>query len=296
MYFFVSLCNLLFDFFWFIIKAYKQTEVISTVDPIMMKIDLQEELTEKLNINEVFGFDVGSFHIGFDEATVISWIIIAALTVAAILLTRNFKVSGEISKRQQLVELAYEKSYGFFKGIVGEKGEFVIPWLMTVALYLAASNTVGIFGEIFFEFKPPTKSMQVTLVLALTSIVIVEYCSFKDKGFFGRIKAFTKPIWIITPINILEVFTKPLSLCMRLFGNVLAAFTIMELIKIYVPVVVPVAFSLYFDLFDGLLQAYIFVFLTSLYIQEAFEGEEETTDKQKKKIKKVNRKHKSQVA
>lgn len=267
-------------------------EVISTVEPIMMKIDLQEELTKELNIEEVFGFDLGSFHIGFDETTVVSWIIIAVLTVLAILLTRNLKVSGEISKRQQLLELVYEKAYGFFKGLVGEKGEFVIPWLMTVSLYVGVSNVIGLFG-----FKPPTKSMQVTLMLALTSIVIVEYCSFKDKGFVGRIKAFAKPIWIITPINILEVFTKPLSLCMRLFGNVLAAFTIMELIKIYVPVVLPMVFSLYFDIFDGLLQAYIFVFLTSLYIQEALESEEEeTAEKQKKKIKKANKKKKSQAA
>ena len=76
---------------------------------------------------------------------------------------------------------------------------------------------------------------------------------------------------IVTPINILELFIKPLSLCMRLFGNVLGAFVIMELIKILMPAVVPVPFSLYFDIFDGLIQAYVFVFLTSLYIREAVE-------------------------
>lgn len=265
--------------------------MIITINPIMMKVDLQEELTKELNIEEVFGFNVGSFHIGFDEATVVSWIIIAVLTVLAIFLTRNFKVTGEISKRQAFMELVYEKSVGFFKGLVGEKGAFLIPWLMSVALYIGASNLIGLFG-----FKPPTKSMQVTLVLAITSIVLVEYCSYKDKGVFGRLKAFAKPIWLITPINILEVFTKPLSLCMRLFGNVLAAFTIMELIKIYVPVVLPTALGLYFDIFDGLLQAYIFVFLTSLYIQEAFEGDEESTEKKKKKLRKASKKQKNQVA
>lgn len=274
---------------WYIIKVNSTAEVIITINPIMMKVDLQEELTKQLNVEEVFGFDIGSFHVSFDETTVVSWFIIALFTVLAIILTRNFKVTGEISKRQALMELAYEKSVGFFKGIVGEKGEFLIPWLMSVALYIGASNIIGYFIG-FFGIKPPTKSMQVTLVLAITSIVLVEYCSFKDKGFFGRIKAFAKPIWIITPINILEVFTKPLSLCMRLFGNVLAAFTIMELIKIYVPVIVPTALGLYFDIFDGLLQAYIFVFLTSLYIQEAFEGEEEDPEKQKKKLEKASKK------
>ena len=76
---------------------------------------------------------------------------------------------------------------------------------------------------------------------------------------------------MVTPINILELAIKPLSLCMRLFGNVLGAFIIMELLKSVVPVVVPAVFSLYFDLFDGILQAYVFVFLTSLYIKEAIE-------------------------
>ena len=85
------------------------------------------------------------------------------------------------------------------------------------------------------------------------------------------LKSFTQPIAVVTPINILELVTRPLSLCMRLFGNVLGAFVIMELIKMVVPVFVPMVFSLYFDFFDGLIQAYVFVFLTSLFIAEATE-------------------------
>ena len=104
-------------------------------------------------------------------------------------------------------------------------------------------------------------------------------------------KAFTKPVWIVTPINILEVLTKPLSLCMRLFGNIIAAFTIMELVKAvpFMKFGFPAVFSLYFDLFDGLLQAYIFVFLTSIYLQEAVEEEEEEP-KETKKMRKAQKK------
>jgi F-type H+-transporting ATPase subunit a len=76
---------------------------------------------------------------------------------------------------------------------------------------------------------------------------------------------------VVTPLNILELGIKPLSLCMRLFGNVLGAFVIMNLIEVVVPLIVPVALSLYFDLFDGLLQAFVFTFLTTLYMQEAME-------------------------
>lgn len=240
--------------------------MVVTFEPLAMKLDLQKEITEQLEIEEVFSFHIGNVRIGVDESTVVSWIIMAVLTVLAIILTRNFKVTGEISKRQAFMEMIYEKSEDFFKGIMGEKVHKFIPWLMSTALFIGTSNIIGIFG-----LKPPTKSMQVTAVLALTSIVLVEYTSFKEKGFIGRLKAFSKPVAVVTPINIMEIVTKPLSLCMRLFGNVIGAFIIMELIKAVVPVFLPTVFSLYFDIFDGLLQAYIFVFLTGLYIQEAAE-------------------------
>ena len=77
---------------------------------------------------------------------------------------------------------------------------------------------------------------------------------------------------VLLPINILEVFIRPLSLCMRLFGNVLGAYIVMELIKMVVPIFVPMVFSMYFDVFDGGIQAYVFVFLTSLFMQEKMEG------------------------
>lgn len=277
-------------FYCSIITTVQTRGVTATFDTILMKVDLQKELTDQLELKEVFSFKIGNFKLGFDEATVVSWIIIAVMTVLAIILTRNLKVTGEISKRQALLELAYEKAQDFFKGIMGEKVEQFIPWLMSVALFIGVSNIIGLFG-----LKPPTKSMQVTACLAIISIVLVEFTAFKNKGFAGRLKEFTKPIWIITPINLMEVITKPLSLCMRLFGNVIGSFIIMELIKACVPIFLPTVFSLYFDIFDGLLQAYIFVFLTGLYLQEAVEESEETTDKQKKKIKKASKKNKKQA-
>lgn len=261
------------------------------------KNDLSEALTEELNIEEVFGFDIGGVHIGFDESTVVSWIIIALVTVLCIFLTRNLKVEGELSKRQLVLESIYTKAVDFFKDLMGEKAHGTIPWLMSMALFIGVSNIIGLLG-----FKPPTKSMQVTAVMAITSIVLVEFMAYKANGVKDRFRAFAKPIWIVTPINILEVFTKPLSLCMRLFGNVLAAFTIMEVLEIAMymimpPIIVPTVFSLYFDIFDGLLQAYIFVFLTSLYLDEAVEPveppktkEEKMAIKQAKKQRKLEKK------
>jgi F-type H+-transporting ATPase subunit a len=73
------------------------------------------------------------------------------------------------------------------------------------------------------------------------------------------------------PFNILEYAIKPMSLCLRLFGNILGAFIIMELIDMFVPLFLPPIVGLYFDFFDGLIQTVVFTFLTTLYIAEAVE-------------------------
>ena len=105
------------------------------------------------------------------------------------------------------------------------------------------------------------------------SILLVEFAGIRQKGTKGWLKSFIEPIPIIAPINLLEVVTRPLSLCMRLFGNVLGSYVVMELLKIVVPAVLPAVFSVYFDIFDGLIQAFVFVFLTALYVGEAAETE-----------------------
>ncbi len=251
-----------------------------TFAPVMMKLDLQKEISEQLDIEEIFSFKIGSVTLGFDEGTVVSWIIIAVITLLAFLLTRNLKVEGKLSKRQPLLEMCYSKMESFFKELLGEEGKGYIPWLMSTGIFIGASNMIGLFG-----FKPPTKSMQVTAAMALTSILIVEFSGIKARGLKGHIKAFAEPVFIVAPINLLELIIKPLSLCMRLFGNIIGAFIIMELIKAVVPLVLPMVLSLYFDLFDGFLQAYVFVFLTSLYIKEAIEMPEPKEKKPKKKKK-----------
>ncbi len=231
---------------------------------MLMKMDIAEKLVEELNTETVFSLFGGK--ITFDEGTVVSWIIMAVFLIAGIILTRGLKVQGEISKRQLFLEMCVEKMHSFFHKNMGKDGDRYIPWLMTVAIYIGACNMCGIFG-----FKSPTKELNVTLGLALTSIILVQYAGIHKKGTKGWLKSFAKPVPIVLPINILELVIKPMSLCFRLFGNIIGAYIIMKLIEAVVPVGLPVALSLYFDIFDGFIQAYVFVFLTSLYIQEAIE-------------------------
>lgn len=103
------------------------------------------------------------------------------------------------------------------------------------------------------------------------NMFLIEYSGIHKNGIKHWAKHFAEPVGIVAPLNVLEIVIRPLSLCMRLFGNVLGAFVIMELVKYVVPLILPIPLSLYFDIFDGLLQAYIFVFLTALFMNEEME-------------------------
>jgi len=221
------------------------------------------ELMEMLNCETVF--TIGG--IGISESTVVTWIIMAVMVIAAILLTRNLKVENP-SRRQVMLEQAVISLQNLVRGGLGETGEKYTYYMVTVLLYLGLANTIGLFG-----MKPPTKDLNVTVALSIMSIFAIEIAGVRAKGLKKWAKGFTEPVIVVAPINILELFIKPVSLCMRLFGNILGAFTVMEMVKIVMPAIIPVAFGLYFDIFDGLLQAYIFVFLTSLFIREATEVE-----------------------
>ena len=228
-------------------------------------MNLAEELIEELNCEAVFTLHIGSYEIPVMESVVVTWIVMGILIPLAIFLTAGLKTQN-ISKKQAFAEFIYEKLNSIVGGMLGEEAKQYTVYLSTVLLYIGLSNIIGLIG-----FKSPTKDLNVTLALALMSIILVEGAGIYQHGVRKWLHNFTEPVAIVTPFNILDVFTRPLSLCMRLFGNVLGAFVIMELLKIVCPPVIPAIFSVYFDLFDGLLQAYVFVFLTSLYIKEAVE-------------------------
>lgn len=226
--------------------------------------NLSEFLMEELEAATVFTIPIfGGIDVA--ESTVISWVIMAIIMILTLVLTRNMKVENP-GKLQVGVEYVVESLQNIVRGIVGHEGERYVPYLATVLVFLGISNVFAVTG-----MKPPTKDLNVSAAVALMSIVLVQIASIRQNRVKGWLKGFTKPIAVVTPINIMELAIRPLSLCMRLFGNVLGAFVVMKLLEHLVPVILPAVFSLYFDFFDGLIQAYVFVFLTGLFIKEAIE-------------------------
>ena len=217
---------------------------------------IQEELEcEVINIGGV----------GIHESVIVTLFISILLLVLGLVLTSGFRVENP-SRRQLAVESFVLWLQKFFEGPLSPKGKRYAPYMMTIACYVALANIFYVFG-----IKPPTKDLTVTAALAVMSIVLVQMAGIQTKGVKGWLHSFLESMPAMLPMIILELFIKPVSLCMRLFGNVLGAFIIMCMIEGLVRIIVPVPFSLYFDFFDGLIQVYVFTLLTSMYIAEAVE-------------------------
>ena len=186
---------------------------------------LVDGLLEELNCDVVFKIPIFG-GIPIYESVVVTWIIMVVVFLLCFFLGRNLSVENP-GRRQVAVEAGVKFLNDFFSETLGEKGKDYIPYLATVIIYIGIANLIGLLG-----FKPPTKDMNVTAALAVMSIVLIEVAGIRAKGTKRWLKSFAEPMPVILPINILEIFIKPLSLCMRLFGNVLGSFVIMELYSV----------------------------------------------------------------
>jgi len=237
-----------------------------------------------LEIKTVFTLTLFNTKIPITETVIISWVVMLILIVGSLVLTRKLKKIPTGS--QAILETGVEFLNNFAKNQFGPFAKYLGPYMGSLFLFLLLSNILPVlsplalkaFGHKFtplFEIRPPTKDINVTAALAVISILLVLVCGFAARGFTGWFKNLLNPVPIMLPFNIMDYGTRLLSLSLRLFGNMLGGFVLMSMIEGVLPVALPVIPSLYFDFFDGIVQAAIFVFLTSLYISEAVRIETE---------------------
>lgn len=214
------------------------------------------------------------------NVVVMSWITMAVVILWAFLSTRKLR---DIPKGlQNSAEIIVETLNNFAEDIIGKDGKKFAAYLGTIGIFLAISNTIGALFMTQLTHGvicPPTRTLAVPVALAVMTIVTAIGSGIKKKGLWGFIKRLFSPIPIMFPFNLLDFIIKPLSLSLRLFGNVFGAYVAMELLYNAAPWGLPGIASLYFDIFDGGLQAFVFVLLTALYIGEEVEVEEEEPEK-----------------
>ena len=137
-------------------------------------------------------------------------------------------------------------------------------------MFILLSNISGLFG-----LRPPTADYGVTLALGLITFTLITFNKFKYQKVSGVIKGLCDPWPIWAPINIIGDIAVPISLSLRLFANVLSGTVMMALIYGllgFIATAWPAALHVYFDLFSGAIQTYVFSMLTMTYINNAIEG------------------------
>jgi F-type H+-transporting ATPase subunit a len=234
--------------------------------------EVMDEVFTELERKILVEIPIGGFTLKISNTLFCVWVVVLLLTVASILATR--RLSERPGKLQTLLEMLVGFIRGMCRDSIGERHYAgYVCYIGTLFLFVSMCNLLSVLNFIpGLYLYSPTKDINVTAPLAAMTILIVFYSTFRYKGPLGTLKDLFRPVPIMFPFKLMEYGTKPLSLCLRLFGNVVAAFIIMELI-FHTFGLLAAPFSAYFDFFDGLLQAYIFIFLTTMYIGDAVEYE-----------------------
>jgi F-type H+-transporting ATPase subunit a len=217
------------------------------------------------------------------------WIIAAVIIAALWFVTR--KMAYVPKGGQNIAEMYVDFMNNFSRNQIGRAYKTFAPYMGMLLIFIVMSNIIAIFniipsgetlaailGDTRLEgfklaLEPPTKNFNVTLCLAAATMLVFVVSEFRFKGTRGWLRSFYRPSPIFGFVKILDYVVRPLSLCLRLFGNMLGGFIVMALLYSVAPLFIPAVVGIYFDLFDGVLQAYVFVVLTSLYMGEATETE-----------------------
>ena len=241
--------------------------------------DIGTGIREAIITKEIFRFSIGGTSISISETIVSTWIVMAVIAVLAFWLGRNFKDIP--TKKQTIAEGLSGLLLNLCKGqgMSTEQAQVVAPFAGSLAIFIALSNTLSVF-----KLPPPAKDFVFPIALALFTVGYVIFTGIRFvgiKGFWGSL-IYPKPALI--PFKILDYIIKPISLSLRLFGNIFGAFILMEFIYIIFPMILPGVVGLWFDLADGILQGAVFCYLTIIYIGEIVEGAEHTAEQKKQKM------------
>ena len=219
------------------------------------------------SVKPIFSPEIFGITINITSSILIQWCVILILGIGAFLLTRNLKLKP--NKTQSALEKLYQGIRDLQVGIMGEEYESFLPYIGTLMIYLLVLNLTGLLGVI-----PPTADLSVTVSLAFTSFLVVNLNAIKKHGIAAYGRGFMHPYAFMLPINIMERFVLLISLSLRLFGNMMAAVVLVELvyhalgsIGVLAQFGSPIIVHAYFDLFDGALQMIVFSMLTMINIK-----------------------------
>ena len=233
----------------------------------------------KLSPDETIFWQHGFININLTIVT--TWVIMLVIVIGAKLITRKLKTDLHISRWQCIVEMIVTAINNQIKEVGLDEPEKYIGFIGTLFLFIGISNLCIIFPG----YEPPTASLSTTTALAICVFLAVPFFGVKEGGIGGYLKTYLQPTWIMLPFNLIGEITRTLALAVRLFGNIMSGGLIVAILLTISPVIFPIIMNV-LGLLTGMVQAYIFSILATVYIAGAIQ------EKNSRKMKLLTKKQK----
>ncbi|MBK5105785.1 MAG: F0F1 ATP synthase subunit A [Burkholderiales bacterium] len=193
-----------------------------------------------------------------------TWGLMFVLAVGSKLVTRRLSQGLERSRWQNLLEIVVTAINGQISEVGLRQPEKYLGFLGTLFLFVAMASLFTIVPG----YEPPTGSLSTTAALAICVFVAVPMFGIEDRGLGGYLRAYLKPTVIMLPFNIISELSRTLALAVRLFGNMMSGTMILAILLTITPFIFPIAMNA-LGLLTGMVQAYIFFILATVYIAAA---------------------------
>jgi F-type H+-transporting ATPase subunit a len=208
---------------------------------------------------------------------VLTWGLMFVLAVGSQLVTRKLSTGLRRSRWQNLLEIVVTA----INKQIGEVGlrqpKKYLGFLGTLFLFVAMASLFTIIPG----YEPPTGSLSTTAALAICVFVAVPLFGIEDCGLGGYLRAYLRPTFLMLPFNIISELSRTLALAVRLFGNMMSGTMILAILLTVTPFIFPIVMSA-LGLLTGMVQAYIFSILATVYIAAATRTREPETEPEHK--------------
>lgn len=216
----------------------------------------------KLSSDETMFWQYGFITINLTIVT--TWGVMLMMVIGSKLITRKLKAHIHISRWQCTLEMIVTSINQQIEEVGLNQPEKYIGFIGTLFLFIAMSNLCIIFPW----YEPPTGSLSTTVALAICVFMAVPFFGIEQSGLLGYLKTYIEPTFIMLPFNLISQVSRTLALAVRLFGNIMSGGMIIAILLSITPFIIPIVMSS-LGLLTGMVQAYIFSILATVYIAAA---------------------------
>ncbi|MDR3632887.1 MAG: F0F1 ATP synthase subunit A [Isosphaeraceae bacterium] len=199
-----------------------------------------------------------------NSTIVTTWGLMLVMTVGSWLVTRKLATEVHVSRWQGFLEIVVTTIQEQIEEVGLDHPRKYLDFIGTLFLFVAVSNLCAIIPG----YDAPTGSLSTTSALALSVFVAVPIFGIEEQGFGGYLRSYLRPTWIMLPFNIISELSRTLALAVRLFGNIMSGTMIVGILLTITPLIFPIFMDL-LGLLTGMVQAYIFGILATVYIAAA---------------------------